>query len=138
LVVVLVVVALFSSGAAWPPGSAGVVEAEPPGTVEEVVCVALPAGAVAVTVGAGAPGALDVAVEVVLVDVSVLAGAVTSPAGVVTCTLLGTVSSLTGSAPPPQPTTRPLPVPRAKTVRRAPSRALGVQGRGNITPTDSS
>jgi hypothetical protein len=135
LVVVLVVVVL-SSGADWPPGFAGVVEAEPPGTVEEVVCVALPAGIVEVTVGAVALGAVDVAVVVVLV--SVLAGVVASPSGVVTATLLGTVSSLTGSVPPPQPTARPPPVPRASTARRAQNRARGEEGRDNITLTVSS
>jgi hypothetical protein len=136
LVVVSVVVAAFSSGAAWPPGSAGVVEAEPPGTVEEVVCVALGAGVVEVTVGAVALGAVDVAVVVVLV--SVRAGVVTSPAGVVTSTLLGTVSSLTGSVPPPQPMARPPPIPRTSTARRAQNRALGEEGTDNITLTDSS
>jgi hypothetical protein len=135
VVVLVVVVAALSSGADWPPGLAGVVEAEPPGTVEEVVWVALPAGAVAVAVGAVALGAVDVAV--VLVLVSVLAGVVTSPSGVVTSTLLGTVSSLTGSVPPPQPTARPPPVPRASTARRAQNRAFGVEGRDNITLTSS-
>jgi hypothetical protein len=133
-VVLVVVVAAFSSGADWPPGSVGVVEAEPPGTVVGAVCVALPDGVVEVTVGAVALGAVDVAVVVV----SVLAGVVTSPAGVVTSTLLGTVSSLTGSVPPPQPTARPLPVPRASTAKRAQNRARGEEGRDNITPTDSS
>jgi hypothetical protein len=115
-----------------------VVEAEPPGTVEEVVCVALPEGVVEVAVGAVVLGALDVAVVLVLVLVSVTVGVVTSPAGVVTSTLLGTVSSLTGSVPPPQPTAKPPPAPRASTARRAPNRARGEEGRDNITLTVSS